>query len=587
MRIILFFIEVFRKFPFLIVSNVILLIIVGILDAASIITVTPVVDLMIHPDSNNLSTITIKINAILKSIGIPITLLSLMLVFLVFNILRSIFFILSKHFIFKTRTKVIKEMMLGTFEDFFNSQWYFFSSNSQGTLLNTFSREIARVAEALGAMAVFFADVVQITFYFAVPFYLTWKVSTVSLISALIAVSPLFLLGKISYNLGKKITNAANQLTSVIAESLSSAKVILGYGNQHLSISKLSEAFDRHYNGLIIASTLEFSIPNIYFPLGMSCLIITLLYSRAIGVPLAETVAVLYSLLKAVPLIGELSRTRNSLENFYPSYEQLKRLRENAKQLKQITGSILFKRISHEILFENVSFAYPGCKNVLNYINAKIPKGKMIAFVGESGAGKSTLVDMLMGFHQPSAGKIKIDNVPIENFDIYSLRQRIGYVPQEGLLFNTTIRENLLWSNNEASETDIINACKLARAHEFIQKCENGYDTIVGDRGVRLSGGEIQRIALARAILRKPELLILDEATSSLDSNSEQLIQQSIESIAKYTTIVVIAHRLSTIKNADYVYVLSNGTIAEEGKYNELTNKGGLFANMVQKQMLM
>ena len=155
------------------------------------------------------------------------------------------------------------------------------------------------------------------------------------------------------------------------------------------------------------------------------------------------------------------------------------------------------------------------------------------------------------------------------------------------MLFNTSIRDNLLWSNNEASEIDIINACKLARAHEFIQNCSNGYDTIVGDRGVRLSGGEIQRIALARAILRKPELLILDEATSSLDSNSEQLIQQSIESIAKYTTIVVIAHRLSTIKNADYVYVLNNGTIAEEGNYKELTKKGGLFAQMVQKQMLM
>ena len=211
----------------------------------------------------------------------------------------------------------------------------------------------------------------------------------------------------------------------------------------------------------------------------------------------------------------------------------------------------------------------------------------MIAFVGESGAGKSTLIDMLMGFHEPSTGKIIIDNIPIENFDIYSLRQKIGYVPQEGLLFNTSIRDNLLWSNNEASEADIINACKLARAHEFIQTCANGYDTIVGDRGVRLSGGEIQRIALARAILRKPELLILDEATSSLDSNSEQLIQQSIETIAKYTTIVVIAHRLSTIKNADYVYVLSNGTIEEEGDYKELTNQGGLFAQMVQKQMLM
>jgi ABC-type multidrug transport system fused ATPase/permease subunit len=586
MRILKFFIEVFNKFPFLIISNIMLLIVVGILDAASIITVTPLVDFMIHPDSNNLSTITIKINAILKTIGIPVTLLSLMVIFLFFNILRSIFFILSKYFLLTTRIKFIREMMIGTFEDFFNSQWYFFSSNSQGILINTFSREMERVAEALGSIAGFFANVVQIIFYFAVPFYVTWKVSTVSLVSAFICVAPLFLLGKISYNFGSKITSTANQLITVIAESLGSAKVILGYGNQHKSISNLSNAFDRHYKATIKASTLESSIPIIYFPLGMICLVSTLLYSRSIGVPLSETVAVLYSLMKSVPLIGELSRARNSLEIFYPSYEQIKRLRENAKRLKQITGPIKFQEISHEIVFENVSFAYPGCSNVLNYINAKIPKGKMIAFVGESGAGKSTLIDMLMGFHEPSTGKIKIDNIPIEEFDIYSLRQRIGYVPQDALLFNMSVRDNLLWSNNEASENDIFTACELARAHEFIQRSPDGYDTIVGDRGVRLSGGEIQRVALARAILRKPEILILDEATSSLDSNSEQLIQESIESIAKYTTIVVIAHRLSTIKNADYVYVLSNGAIVEEGNYKELTNQGRLFAQMVEKQML-
>jgi ABC-type multidrug transport system fused ATPase/permease subunit len=587
MRIILFISEVFRKFPLLVICNIILLLIVGILDAASIITVTPVVDLMMHPDGNNLSTVTIKITAILNNVGIPTTLLSLMIVFIVFNILRSVFFILSKYFILTTRLRVVREMMLGAFEDFFSSQWYFFSSNSQGTLINTFTREIARVAEAFALMAGFFANVVQITFYFAVPFYLTWKVSTVSLISALICVTPFFLLGRLSYNLGIKITNTANQLTEVIAESLSSAKVILGFGNQNISIAKLSKAFDRHYKASLLASTLEQSIPIMYFPLGLVCLVSTLLFSRAIGVPLSVTVAVLYSLMKSVPLIGELSRARNSLENFYPSYEQIKRLRENAKQLKQITGSRIFEGIANGIIFENVSFAYPGCKNVLNHINAKIPKGKMIAFVGESGAGKSTLIDMLMGFHEPSTGKVKIDNIPIENFDISTLRHKIGYVPQEELLFNASIRDNLLWSNNEASEIDIIKACKLARAHEFIQNCSKGYDTIVGDRGVRLSGGEIQRIALARAILRKPELLILDEATSSLDSNSEQLIQQSIETIAKYTTIVVIAHRLSTIKNADYVYVLSNETIAEEGNYKELTKKGGLFAQMVQKQMLM
>lgn len=586
MRIISFVTEIIRKFPFLIISNIVLLLIVGLLDAASIITVAPVVDIMVHPNSQNLSSITIKITNILRDVGLPVSLLSLMIVFLAFNILRSIFFIISKYFILKTRLKIIREMIIDAFKDFFNSQWSFFTGSSQGTLINTFTQEIARVMEALGLMAAFFANVIQIIFYFAVPFYLTWKVSIVALGSAFLCVSPFFLFGRLSYSLGTKITGTANKLTTVIAESLSSAKVILGYGNQELSIANLSKALDRYYRAYQLSSTLESSIPIMYFPFGLISLVTTLLFSRAIGVPLSEAVAVLYSLMKAVPLIGELSRSRNSLENFYPSYEQLTRLRESAKRQKQITGSKIFQGISHGIIFENVSFAYQGGKNVLNHVNAKIPKGKMTAFVGESGAGKSTLIDLLMGLNEPTAGQITIDNIPLREFDKNSFRQRIGYVPQEELLFNASIRDNLLWSNGQALENEMIDACKLAGAHEFIQGCLDGYDTIVGDRGVRLSGGEIQRVSLARAILRKPELLILDEATSSLDSNSEQIIQESIENIAKYTTIVVIAHRLSTIKNADYVYLLNNGLIAEEGSYKELINKGGLFAQMVQKQML-
>ena len=587
MRLLSFISEICRKFPFLIIINIILLLIVGLLDATSIITVAPVVDIMTHPDAKNLSSITIKITNLLKGIGIPITLLSLLIIFLLFNILRSIFYIISKYFILTTRLKVTKEMIIDAFNDFFNSQWRFFTDSSQGTLINTFTREIARVMEALGLMAGFFANVIQLIFYFAVPFYITWKVSTVALVSAFLCVSPFFLLGRLSYNLGTKITDTANQLTGVIAESLGSAKVIMGYGNQQLSIANLSKAIDRHYKAYQLSSTLEFSIPIMYFPFGLISLVATLLFSQAIGVPLSETVVVLYSLMKSVPLVGELSRSRNSLENFYPSYEQLKRLRKSAQQLQQITGSRIFHGISQGITFENVSFAYQSGKNVLNHINVEIPKGKMIAFVGESGAGKSTLIDLLMGLHEPTAGKIKIDNIPLGEFDKNSFRQRIGYVPQDELLFNASIRDNLLWSHSKALETDIVESCKLAGAHEFIQECLDGYDTVIGDRGVRLSGGEIQRIALARAILRKPELLILDEATSSLDSNSEEIIRKSIENIAKHTTIVVIAHRLSTIKNADYVYVLSNGTITEEGNYKELTKKGGLFAQMVQKQMLM
>jgi ABC-type multidrug transport system fused ATPase/permease subunit len=220
----------------------------------------------------------------------------------------------------------------------------------------------------------------------------------------------------------------------------------------------------------------------------------------------------------------------------------------------------------------------------LNNINATIPKGKMIAFVGESGAGKSTLIDTLIGFNKLKSGHIKIDGISLQDFDVNTYRKKIGYVSQESILFNMSIMDNLIWAKDDANEEDIKNACKLANANEFIENFYEGYQTVVGDRGVRLSGGQLQRIALARAMIRKPDLLILDEATSALDTKSERIIQKAIEKIANETTIVVVAHRLSTIANADYVYVLENGGVKEKGSYEDLIMQKGLFYDMVKSQ---
>ena len=209
-----------------------------------------------------------------------------------------------------------------------------------------------------------------------------------------------------------------------------------------------------------------------------------------------------------------------------------------------------------------------------------IPRGKMVAIVGRSGSGKSTLVDIIIGFNEPLDGQIYVDGTPLHEFEINSYRKRIGYVPQESILFNMTIYENLLWAKEDATREEIREACIIANAAEFIEQFPKGYDTFVGDRGVRLSGGQIQRVALARAVLRNPDILILDEATSSLDSESERLIQLSIEAIAKKMTVIVIAHRLSTIAKADYIYVLEDGRIVEEGEYSQLVKNDGSFSQM-------
>lgn len=260
-------------------------------------------------------------------------------------------------------------------------------------------------------------------------------------------------------------------------------------------------------------------------------------------------------------------------------------LRQRAHDLAQPSGARVFQGFER-IALDQVTFAHPGREATLADVRIIIPKGRMVAIVGESGSGKSTLIDLLLGFHQPQRGRVLIDGVPLEALDIQSYRSRIGYVPQESVLFHATIRDNVRWADAEADDEAVVRACRQAHAEEFILRLPEGYDTLVGDRGVRLSGGQVQRVALARAIVRTPALLVLDEATSALDSASEQLIQQAMERIAKETTVVVIAHRLSTIISADYLYVLKQGRVVEEGLYAQLLQQDGEFTRMVQLQAL-
>ncbi len=240
-----------------------------------------------------------------------------------------------------------------------------------------------------------------------------------------------------------------------------------------------------------------------------------------------------------------------------------------------------------QIEFRGVGFSYESAdRRAIDGVSFSVGTGETVALVGRSGAGKTTSAQMLLRFWDPDEGSVSVGGNDLRDFDLESLRRQIALVAQETYLFNTTIRENFRMAKQDATETEIEEAARLANAHEFIMDLSDGYDTVVGERGVRLSGGERQRIALARALLRKPELLILDEATSALDSRSESLIKDAIENIAHKTTLVVIAHRLSTIINADSIYMLQDGFIIEQGRYQELILRDGKFKDMVKYQDL-
>ncbi|MFN5930993.1 MAG: ABC transporter ATP-binding protein [Sphingobacteriales bacterium] len=244
------------------------------------------------------------------------------------------------------------------------------------------------------------------------------------------------------------------------------------------------------------------------------------------------------------------------------------------------------ERLMGSVRFENVSFSYPSRPeiNVLQQVTIASKSGQQIALVGPSGAGKSTMVSMLLRFYHPNQGMIYFDDKPIDVVSLSALRKQIAFVPQDVLLFGGTIRENIAYGKPDATLAEIAEAARQANAHEFIERFPEGYDTIVGERGVKLSGGQRQRIAIARAILKNPVILILDEATSSLDSASEQLVQDALDNLMKNRTSFVIAHRLSTVRNADNIYVLDKGQIVESGTHDELITKDGLYKSLCKLQ---
>ena len=290
-------------------------------------------------------------------------------------------------------------------------------------------------------------------------------------------------------------------------------------------------------------------------------------------------VTLLFVLYRLMPRITSINAQRQSLALGLASIQNIKQATENTTKSDIVSGKTPFVKICRSIELEEVNFSYNGGAQVLNNTSFTIEVGKMTAIVGASGAGKTTLIDLMLRFYDPLQGRLLIDGVDLKELDLNSWRRSVGVVSQDIFLFNDTISANIGLGRPEATEEAVIVAARQAYAHEFIQRLPENYQTRVGDRGWNLSGGQSQRIAIARAILNKPDILILDEATSSLDSESEQLIQRYMKEIRGTCTMVVVAHRMSTIQDADKIVVLQDGKIVEEGKYENLLADGGVFAN--------
>jgi ABC-type multidrug transport system fused ATPase/permease subunit len=562
-----------------------LLVIEGAVAAMSVLAIVPMADFLLDPSLGKPSRITQIVLRFFSGLSLSPSFWLFGFFFVGLNLLKSTLEVAIRYAILLIKYTVLRGLIGDALYTFFKSRYEFFSGSDQGRLTNALIKEVGTVGDTLGHLATLLAQVVQLAIYLAVPIWLNPEMTFTALGLAVLLGVPFIFSHRISYRMGKRNTATANVLMGVLGEILGAARLILGFGRQSRARERYLDAYDQHVYATLRSQTLGTAMGSIYRPLAMLAVVVAMGFTLQHQVRISELAAVMWSLLTAMPVLAALLQGNISISNFLPSYEQLVSLRKQAAEVEEIEGQRTFARLDRSVELKDLDFTYPGREQTLAGLNINILKGRMTALVGESGSGKSTVTDLVMGLQIPERGQVLIDGVSLGDWKQNSFRERIGYVPQDPLLFHASIRDNLLWSLEQAKEDDLWEALRLANAKDFVKELPQGIDTLVGDRGVRLSGGERQRIALARALLRKPELLILDEATSALDSESEMLIQQSIEQVAQDTTILVVAHRLSTIAKADQVYVLQQGRVVEEGPFKELSaNPGSILSRMIAAQ---
>jgi ATP-binding cassette, subfamily B, bacterial len=469
---------------------------------------------------------------------------------------------------------------------------FFFEQRRVGELTSRLTSDISQLQDVLTTtLAEFFRQIITLIAGIAVILVISPRLTAFMLATFPVLILSAMVFGKFIRKLSKKSQDALADANVVVEETLQSINIVKAFTNERFEIGRYASALDRVIGNALHAAKYRGAFVSF---------VLVALFGGILGVVwygagLMESKAISEGdLLRFVLFTGFIGGAVGGMGDMYAQIQRTigasERIREilNEKSEIEVSGqAIATPHIEGNIAFRHVKFAYPSRPDVgvLKDISLEVKAGRKIALVGHSGAGKSTIVQLLMRYHQPESGQILIDNQPIEGFDLTGLRQNMGVVPQEVILFGGTIAENIAYGKPGASDAEIREAARKANALDFILSFPEGLQTIVGERGVKLSGGQRQRIAIARAILKDPAILILDEATSSLDAESEKLVQEALDELMKGRTTIIIAHRLATIRKVDMIYVLSEGRIIESGRHEELAEmEEGLYSNLIKLQ---
>lgn len=522
----------------------------------------------------------------------PLNALLSVCIFIVLAILfKNMFLYLSYYVLTPLRNGFSMKLKEDVFTKILNLPIGYFTQQRKGDLMSRLTNDMAEIEAAVACtLEGFIKEPLTILFYLGILFFISFKLSLILLI--LLPISG-FIIGRVSKSLKKQSNVIAQQFAeglSVIEETLTGLRVIKAFTAEDTVFNKFKQSNWQ----LFVARNKITRKKDIASPLsellGVTTLAIILwiggslvLEGKGLGLNGSAFITYIAIFSQIINPSKTLSTAFYAMQKGTAAMHRVEEILLAENTIKQTQNPVIFNQFSESIVLKNVYFSYNDTA-VLHNINLTIPKGKKIAIVGSSGSGKSTMVDLIPRFHDVVSGEILIDGVNIKEYNLHSLRQQMSIVTQEPILFNDTIANNICLGNLEKEFTKVEAAAKAANAFTFISKKEKGFDENIGDRGNKLSGGEKQRLTIARAIYKNAPILILDEATSSLDTESERLVQEAIDAMMQNRTSIIIAHRLSTIRHADEIIVLNKGEIAEQGTHQQLIALNGIYKRLVDLQ---
>ncbi|MBR6433906.1 MAG: ABC transporter ATP-binding protein [Bacteroides sp.] len=533
------------------------------------------------------------ITRLIEAYGPSTTLLLLGLFLAFMTMLKTSCYFGSSAVMIPLRTGVVRDIRVMVYSKVMHLPLGFFSEERKGDIIARMSGDVGEIENSItSSLDMLLKNPILIILYFSTLIVTSWQLT---LFTILVLPGMGWFMGKVGKKLKRRSLEAQGKWSdtmSQLEETLGGLRIIKAFIAEDKMVDRFKQCSDELRDATNRVATRQALAHPMSEFLGTLLIVLVLWFGGLLilgeGTSMEASTFIFYMVIlySIINPLKDFAKAGYNIPKGLASMERVDKILQAENPIKEPANPVVLTGMERQIEFKDLSFSYDGKREVLKHIDLTVPKGQTIALVGQSGSGKSTLVDLLPRYHDVHRGEILIDGVNIKNFRIHDLRALIGNVNQEAILFNDTFFNNIAFGVENATPEQVMEAAKIANAHDFIMETELGYQTNIGDRGGKLSGGQRQRISIARAILKNPPILILDEASSALETESERLVQEALERLMKTRTTIAIAHRLSTIKNADEICVLYEGEIVERGKHEELLAKNGYYKRLNDMQSL-